>query len=574
MHTCLLLVTMAFPSAWRLETDPQGRVFGRLDFIGEAWRDVIHLTGSVAHSHGGWIGPNLHAPGGEGGRGGVTLRVQIPSPRDDLALMPHLEVYAGGSAHVAVAPAAAPQPLVRLVGPPEQTSTWGWRLPLSHTPETFELRFELSNARLVDVALTSEDYHWARVGPISDRVVNRAIFSANHEPADEQQMRVWHERMHLGWSRPFYEVSRDWKGPRQVDWDAVRKRLEHHREVRTPVVLVHMGGLGHDSEGKAPEDWEAFYADHAWLAEEFARRFPADQWGIKYVEMWNEPDGEFWFKGGWGGDPPHYSAFARAATKGIKTGDPGMRVTLGGIADPAGSSLRSFLWPCLQEFKAAEGADAVALHGYYGDPARCTWDRTILECREICRRLAGRELPVLVTEFNADSHEDFSRWLPFSRQSLYVAETLLHFIRRRVDAAMYFCFGWLGSDFCPYYYDADGKLVERPAVEAFAFYRDYEGRELEVTAPDYLLPVAACEREDAVWIFLVHDGHTPMRVEFDEETAGRAGPRAEAFRFAGEKTEELPPMQLEGRAFTFPYAGVDGKRGVIKLRFPLHEGRD
>ncbi len=570
MPACLLLALSAALAGapWQPDVDTQGRLFARLGFIGDDWRDVWSLEGPVAHSHTGWVGPSLHVAASAEVPGAAAVSVRLAAAREDLSLLPHLEIGAGGLARVELQDGQEQRNLLLVSGPGEALNTWGWRVPLGRVPAEFSLRFELRGARLVDLALTSEDYRWAIIGPDGRAPVNRAVFSANHDPTDEQQMKVWHERMRLAWSRPFYEVSRDWKGPREVDWDAVRKRLEHHREVRTPLVLLHMGGLGHNEEGKPPADWEAFYADHRWLAEEFARRFPAREWDIKYVEMWNEPDDGFWFKAGWGGDPPHYSAFLQAASEGIKAGDPDMRVALGGIADPAGSSLRSFLWPCLEQFRVGDRADAVALHGYYGDPAKCTWDRTVLECRSICRRLAGRELPVLITEFNADFHEDFGRWLPFSKQSLYVAETLLHFLRRRVDAALYFCFGWLGSDFCPYYYDRDGKLIERPVVEAYAFYNDYAGQELQVQAPDELLPLAACEHEGAAWVFLEYDGHTPVRIELAPELAARVADEGQAFVFAGEKTQEPVPVKVADRAFTFPPAGARPPRGVVKVRLP------
>jgi len=263
--TLTLTLLAAVPAPWQPAVDEQGRLFGRLDFITDAWRQHVGLSRQVSLSYGGWIGPNLHVSASAKTAGLVVLPVHLDVARSDLALRPLLKIDRGGLARVALVQEGSSRELLRLAGPDDQLLTWGWRVPLGPVKRDFTLRFELRGARLVDVALTSEEYQWAQLGTPAGRPVNRAVFSANHEPTDDQQMKVWHERMNLAWSRPYYEIGRDWKGLRQVDWAAVRKRLEHHRQVRTPLVLLQMSSLGHDTEGRAPEDWQAFYADQRWV---------------------------------------------------------------------------------------------------------------------------------------------------------------------------------------------------------------------------------------------------------------------------------------------------------------------
>lgn len=83
-----------------------------------------------------------------------------------------------------------------------------------------------------------------------------------------------------------------------------------------------------------PADWEYFtevWSDHA---AQVVRHVNVDRRaGIKYWEVWNEPDGpSFWFGRPWGGEPERYAKIYLACVRKMKAVDPTIQIGTGGIA--------------------------------------------------------------------------------------------------------------------------------------------------------------------------------------------------------------------------------------------------
>jgi len=310
-----------------------------------------------------------------------------------------------------------------------------------------------------------------------------------------------------------------------------------------------------------PADWDYFIKAWAEFAAGVVRHANIERKaGIRYWEIWNEPDGMHWFKSDWGGDPSHYSALFNAAAKAMKAVDPTIRIGTGGIADPWGGSLNSWFEPCLRDGGVNKTLDFVCLHGYYGDPTNNCWFATLDHTRELTRKYMGREVPIWVTEFNANSSENFVKLgTPFEKQAFYVAETLAIFAAERVDAAQYFCVGWYGSDFCPWENAEGGK--PRPVVSAYAFWSDYRGEKLPttVTGADRLAAVA-CRDKHTTTLYFPADHPGSYTVRFTHPVS-RA--QATASAFTEGKTETLA-VALKESAIRLDWP--EGKRALVKIQ--------
>lgn len=310
-----------------------------------------------------------------------------------------------------------------------------------------------------------------------------------------------------------------------------------------------------------PADWDYFVKTWAQFAAEVVRHANIEhKAGIKYWEIWNEPDGHFWFESDWGGDPLHYSALFKAAAKSMRAVDPTIKIGTGGIADPWGGSLKSWWEPCLRDGGVNRTLDFVCLHGYYGDPTNNRWYETLDRSRRLMRKYVGREVPIWVTEFNADYRENFVKLgMPLERQSLYVAETLGILAAENVAAAQYFCIGWYGSDFCPWENATGGK--PRPVVNAYKFWTDYRGEKLStrVKGIDRLAAVA-CRDKRTTTIYFPADNPGSYTLQIAEPITQA---RIKATAFTGAETEDIA-VALKGAAIRIDWPS--GKRALVKIQ--------
>lgn len=101
------------------------------------------------------------------------------------------------------------------------------------------------------------------------------------------------------------------------------------------------------TEGEMPYDLPAFEAHCAALAEHYRGR-------LKYYELWNEPYMEYFFKG----DQKQYSAFAAAAQRGLRKGNP--EAVLIGCCSP----LESPKWAEGVDPAVRQGLDVWSFHFY------------------------------------------------------------------------------------------------------------------------------------------------------------------------------------------------------------------
>ncbi|HON08021.1 MAG TPA: glycosyl hydrolase, partial [Verrucomicrobiota bacterium] len=287
--------------------------------------------------------------------------------------------------------------------------------------------------------------------------------------------------------------------------------------------------------------------------------------GIRYWEIWNEPDASHWFGRGWGGDPEHYSALFNSAVKSMKQVDPSIKVGTGGIADPYGGSLKSWWEPCLRDYGINRSIDFVCLHGYYGDPTNGHWLTALRNARALMRQYLGHEIPIWVTEFNADFRADFARrGLSYEKQSLYVAETLALFAHQKIDAAQYFCIGWYGSDFCPWESTDGGK--RRPVVEAYHFWQDYRGQRMPVTVVGVKGDIfaVACRDGQKQVLYLPANQSSAYRAIFP----GSGKPkRVVAQAFTGAVAEPLSVISTPaaGGQWEVKFSLPEAKRALVKV---------
>ena len=312
---------------------------------------------------------------------------------------------------------------------------------------------------------------------------------------------------------------------------------------------------------KKPADWNYFIESWAKFAAEVVRHTNIEhKAGIRYWEIWNEPDASHWFGADWGGDPPHYSALFNAAVKAMKAVDPTIKVGTGGIADPYGGSLKTWWEPCLRDGGVNKTLDFVCLHGYYGDPTNKYWYVVLDRARGLMHQYVGREIPIWITEFNADCHENFVQLgTPFDKQALYVAETLAIFAAEKIDAAQYFCIGWYGSDFCPWNTAEGGS--PRPVVDAYKFWTDYRGKQLPVKVSGAnQFAAVACRDKRTTTVYFPADNPGSFTIQLPNSVE-QAGITATAF--TGNSTEKVS-TKVRNSAVRLDWP--EGKRALIKVQ--------
>ena len=109
------------------------------------------------------------------------------------------------------------------------------------------------------------------------------------------------------------------------------------------------------SPPRDPEDFRRFVAA---LTARYGRWI--DSW-----ELWNEPDNPAY----WTGDTEDFAALVRAGSDGVRQGDPGAEVVLGGLAWNL-----SFLRDLLEDHAIAPAIDVVNVHSYFE-----TWHADAIE---------------------------------------------------------------------------------------------------------------------------------------------------------------------------------------------------
>jgi hypothetical protein len=292
-----------------------------------------------------------------------------------------------------------------------------------------------------------------------------------------------------------------------------------------------------------PEDWDFFIEDWSDHAAAVVRHANIEKKaGIRYWEIWNEPDSPtFWFKQPWNSGSERYAQLFHAAVRKMKAVDPTILVGTGGMADPWRGGIRKWWTPLITEYGVGEVMDFAAIHAYYGNPANGAVDDALSRMRALMREELETEKPILVTEFNALMHEDFTqRGVSFAEQSLITALNLGLFAARDVAAAQYFCIGWWESDFCPW--APDGQ--PRPVVEAFKFWKDYRGNRLSVAEEGPGLGYSvACHDGDTVRLYIPVAGDLPAEVSwkrYQVKVSGLQSPvESDILAFYGDETHPL-----------------------------------
>lgn len=354
--------------------------------------------------------------------------------------------------------------------------------------------------------------------------------------------------------------------PGKFTWDHIDPWLVWlKKENVKPIVLLH-GWADWMMQGgsPAPADWDFFIKSWSDYAAEAVRHFNVERKeGCRDWEIWNEPDGGYWVGEAWNKDYANYGRLFRATAEKMKAVDPTIRIATAGLADPFGDArtLENWWVPLVSDPEVAKHVDAVALHGYYGDPANGIFANGIDHAREVIQKSLGRDVPIWITEFNIVSNESFTKsGLPLSTQALYIAEYLAIFVDKGIDVANYFCVGWPGSDYALWEQDSGAK---RPAFHAFEFWKDYVGRTLPVTAGATISSAVACANYPKRTLYVPVRKGGEYVVEFDgitkiDEVTVDAFYGAETYPLKHSVMQEAGKVKV---SFGFP----SGSRALVKV---------
>jgi len=208
-----------------------------------------------------------------------------------------------------------------------------------------------------------------------------------------------------------------------------------------------------------------------WQTYAGGRQVPIRQW-----QVWNEPN-VFAF---WPDQPfeARYVALLIAASKAIKSADPGAKVVLAGMPNYSWIDLAR-----LYKVKGARGAfDVVAVHPYTKDPKGVL---TILGyVRQVMNRYGDQRKPIIADEIswpssvgktNHDTGYDFATTESGQAANIKQVIPMLVANRKRLNLLGFYYYDWAGLerpdelafDFSGLFRLQDGQFVAKPAYKAF-----------------------------------------------------------------------------------------------------------
>ena len=304
---------------------------------------------------------------------------------------------------------------------------------------------------------------------------------------------------------------------KKYNWEALDSLLDWSKQTNVELLGLLGGPTAWmiQNDLKTSADWQVFYERFSDFSVQVVKHVNIDkQAGVKYWEIWNEPDGGHWFGKPWHAGALEYAPLFVMTAKKLKAVNPGIQIGTGGIADPFRGSIDNWWVPVAKYPEAAGLIDFVAIHGYYGDPANQVFANGIDYMRETMHKVLGREVPLWITEFNVHPLEDFTqRGYNFSTQALMVAEYLALFAQKDIESSQYFCVGWWESDFAPW--DAATK-AERPVFKAYQFWKDFAGERVAVNNPnEKVLPAVACKNDGSTILYVPARNMGKYRFAFD-----------------------------------------------------------
>lgn len=273
------------------------------------------------------------------------------------------------------------------------------------------------------------------------------------------------------------------------------------------------------------------------------------RFGARYWEVGNEPDiygrraGEPEFTPQW------YAERFRAFAVAMKAVDPSIKVFGPVLSNKLDEWMPPFIRAC------GDVADGLSWHFYGGNnrlpeadllASTARFDRQVAQVRGWWRdpalnpRGAGRDVPLLISEYGPSYDSQAQRNLVTHAAALWTADMLGHLLVNRIDLAAYFTLWGIG-----YHGVWDRRGTPQPAHSVFRLFNEFGDRLLHAESDQPLLPAYAAWRGDGALSLLV--------INKSPDTAYRAAVEVRGARPAG-------PVQvwrhIDGAAATLtPYAG-------------------
>ncbi len=184
--------------------------------------------------------------------------------------------------------------------------------------------------------------------------------------------------------------------------------------------------------------------------------------GIKYWEIWNEPDLSMF----WQGTEAEYNQLVKLASEAMKKVDPSITILAGAWANPWSISAR--VKSLLRE---APKVDVVSYHNYLTSPKskeqvifkkiptlEAPVYKNNLFLKDIAKELQLSKVPsMMVSEMNITADINYDPRIETMLYAMYWGSALYHYVHQNLDAAVYFdfanfSFGLIGHKARPVYY--------------------------------------------------------------------------------------------------------------------------
>jgi hypothetical protein len=209
---------------------------------------------------------------------------------------------------------------------------------------------------------------------------------------------------------------------------------------------------------------------------------------------------------------------------------------------------------------AGNDVDIVTVHRYpFGDPPATArtlladpplWSRMMVDLRAQVQRVAGRDIPLAVTEANSDwtGRVDEETGTNSYLNALWWADVLGRLINQRSTMVAQFCMGAISGQglgiFGPISYDPR----PLPVYQVYMLYRQFGDRLVYSSSDDETMPIVASRRPDGRLAIMVINQSTKARsvpITFSSVTA--TGP-AEVWSFAeSHKVQQVGTADLSGK---------------------------
>ena len=202
-----------------------------------------------------------------------------------------------------------------------------------------------------------------------------------------------------------------------------------------------------DFEKDSSEKKTRAFRKWAQIAADFVRHFNVVRGlDLKYWEIWNETDIDFW-----GGTEEEYAELVLYTAAAMKQVDPTIKIAVGAYASP--SALRTHLPNLLRSIDVSK-VDAVSFHNYLVPPDYPR-DKTMLKiprveagvyrARQTIQRVAADGIPcghldVWMTEASLTAETRADPYLQTVFFPVYWGSVLIHYIRMNLSTAVYFLF--------------------------------------------------------------------------------------------------------------------------------------